>query len=78
MSQYVFVGTCSRCGGDVVVPSGPWASVVPHRPHCQDCGAQAAKGPIVDMVPCKTDAIRLDPDVTQVIADNLWDMYTRS
>lgn len=51
MTQYAFVGTCSLCGGDVVVPSGPWASVVPPRPHCQDCGAQAAKGPVIDVVP---------------------------
>lgn len=41
------IGTCSECGGPVIVPS----MMVNPVPHCQRCGATAAKphGPVIPM-----------------------------
>lgn len=44
------IGTCSRCGGRVSVPSN-WMSVVPAVPTCEGCGARpvAPHGPVIEM-----------------------------
>ena len=49
------LGTCSLCGGHVVVPT-MWMSVLPCRPTCQSCGATKADGPVIEMrrVPSST------------------------
>jgi hypothetical protein len=46
------VGTCSICGGTVVVPVF-WISIIPPVPTCKDCGAIKASGPIIPMTPRK-------------------------
>lgn len=50
------VGTCSRCGGRVVVCE-PWFSVRPQVPHCESCGATMAKphGPTIPMNPPRVE-----------------------
>jgi hypothetical protein len=45
------VGTCSICGGPVVVPTFYW-STIPPVPTCSQCGAtpaHPAHGPIIKM-----------------------------
>jgi hypothetical protein len=37
-TTYNILGKCSKCGGDVKVPS-VWMSVVPPVPTCSSCGA---------------------------------------
>lgn len=46
------IGTCSRCGGRVSVPT-IWHGVVPPIPTCESCGATKAQphGPVVPMDP---------------------------
>lgn len=45
------VGTCSICGGAVVVPT-VWMSIIPPVPTCSQCGATAAQhGPLIQMQP---------------------------
>ena len=47
------VGTCSRCGGDVVGHRGLWHSVNPPPPDtCQKCGAVREDFDVIKMV-CK-------------------------
>ena len=48
------VGTCSLCGGPVVVPTFYW-SVNPPTPTCKSCGATKQKdfGPVIPMTPSK-------------------------
>ncbi|MHC4619678.1 MAG: hypothetical protein ACYTEQ_18175 [Planctomycetota bacterium] len=46
------IGTCSICGGPVVVPMVFW-SVVPPVPTCGRCGATKGHGPVIDMVPAQ-------------------------
>lgn len=48
--NYQIVGTCSMCGGPVVLPM-VWHSVVPPVPTCMDCGAikKRSHGPTIDM-----------------------------
>ena len=49
--MYNIVGTCSLCGGRVMVPQ-VYHSVVPPTPTCESCGATAAtSGPVIPMVP---------------------------
>lgn len=37
------IGSCSKCGGDVVGWTGAWFSVnPPPPPHCTGCGAKIA------------------------------------
>lgn len=43
------IGTCSNCGGDVVV-HGVQYSTRPLPPRCRSCGATARK-PVIDMAP---------------------------
>lgn len=44
------IGTCSKCGGPVQVPS-PWSATIPPTPRCSSCGSVAANayGPVVPM-----------------------------
>lgn len=44
------VGTCSLCGGAVVMPA-IWFATVPPIPTCRNCGATKKKpyGPTVEM-----------------------------
>lgn len=45
------IGTCSICGGPVVVPQ-IWHSVLRPVPTCKQCGATMREyGPIIDMTP---------------------------
>ncbi len=46
------VGTCSLCGGAVML-SGNWMATVPQVPTCRSCGAikKQPHGPVIDMVP---------------------------
>ncbi len=45
------VGTCSRCGGDVVGHRGVWMSVTPPPPdRCSSCGAVRADD-VIQMSP---------------------------
>lgn len=47
--SYIVQGTCSLCGGQVVVPA-VWMSAVPPTPTCLGCGAVAAShGPVIPM-----------------------------
>lgn len=47
----MIVGTCSSCGGPMMVPD-LWGSVIPPTPKCSVCGAVAAKyGPVIQTVP---------------------------
>ena len=50
--SYTTVGTCSICGGAVVVPT-IWHSILPPTPYCIVCGATAANqhGPVIPMQP---------------------------
>ena len=47
----VAIGTCSLCGGRVVVPK-VWHGVTPPVPTCESCGAtkRPEYGPVIDMV----------------------------
>jgi hypothetical protein len=53
------VGTCSLCGGRVMLPS-IWHSVIPPEPTCERCHATAAPPelPVMKMRP-QRNAIRL-------------------
>ena len=44
------IGTCSRCGGPVTVPTA-WYATVPPVPTCAHCGATKAQpyGPVIEM-----------------------------
>lgn len=44
------VGTCSLCGGKVVVPFA-WWGIYPPVPQCEDCGAvqKNQHGPTIEM-----------------------------
>ena len=45
------IGTCSLCGGRVVVPE-VWMSVEPTVPECESCGATKREhGPVIEMEP---------------------------
>lgn len=45
------LGSCSICGGDVVMPNA-WYSVKPPVPTCERCGAKAVQHkPIIEMAP---------------------------
>ncbi len=45
------IGTCSVCGGRVLVPS-VWWGVIPPVPTCESCHATArSHGPVIDMLP---------------------------
>lgn len=48
----ITVGTCSLCGGRVVLHSG-WYSTIPQIPQCTGCGATKKQphGGIVEMEP---------------------------
>ena len=52
----VTIGTCSRCGGRVSIPSN-WMATTPAIPKCEGCGASKANphGPVIDMDPPKYD-----------------------
>ena len=50
MTEYVTVGTCSICGGEVRIPKY-WMSIIPPIPTCANCGATKRHGPVIDMVP---------------------------
>lgn len=43
------IGTCSECGGPVIMP----AMMVNPTPYCRDCGAIARQpyGPVIPMMP---------------------------
>lgn len=49
MNKHV-IGTCSICGGAVVVPL-VWMCVIPPVPRCESCGAVEAvnNGPVINM-----------------------------
>lgn len=48
------IGTCSECGGAVMVPE-VWLGVYPPIPTCRNCGAKAKQphGPVIPMEPNK-------------------------
>lgn len=52
------IGTCSQCGGPVVIP-GVWLGVIPPVPQCRNCGATAkpAYGKVIETEPIKRDAM---------------------
>lgn len=41
------LGSCSRCGGQVVIPD-IWHGIYPPRPTCVNCGA-TKKEPVIEM-----------------------------
>lgn len=47
------IGTCSLCGGAVVVFEGPWGGTVPPTPSCRSCHAESMEGygPVIAMKP---------------------------
>lgn len=46
---YTIVGTCSKCGGNVCVPT-IWGSTVPAIPTCSSCGATAKRNPHLPII----------------------------
>lgn len=47
------IGTCSICGGPVMVPS-VWMGIYPPIPECAHCGATSANyGPTIPMTPSR-------------------------
>lgn len=46
------IGTCSECGGRVVIPDA-WYGMIPPVPKCAKCGAVAEQpyGPTIKMKP---------------------------
>jgi len=48
----VVLGTCSNCGGPVVIPN-QYLSISQPKPRCLKCGASASNnfGPIIQMGP---------------------------
>ena len=48
------IGTCSRCGGPVQIPTY-WYGTVPPIPACAHCGALATRayGPVIPTEPVK-------------------------
>ena len=63
------IGTCSECGGPVVMPVS-YLSVIPPTPYCKQCGAtKLENGPVIPMRPSRggysltrhTDATRAKP-----------------
>lgn len=62
------IGTCSICGGAVVIPD-VWAGVIPPTPTCSKCGAQAAThGPIINMVPQNaTETVRYATSTSELL-----------
>lgn len=52
------IGICTRCGGDVVVPTF-WIGLMPPRPSCTGCKARPAPDPeTVIQVPVDHEEIR--------------------
>lgn len=45
----MLVGSCSICGGEVLVPKA-WSGLYPPVPTCRQCGGTAKK-PVIEMVP---------------------------
>lgn len=52
--SFTIIGSCSICGGSVVVPT-IWFGIYPPVPKCQDCGAtkKESAGPVIPMEPSK-------------------------
>ena len=61
----IIVGSCSLCGGEVVVPRFIW-SVIEPIPTCRKCGATEAKKklPVIDMEPSPQKYITTTSDRT--------------
>lgn len=55
------IGTCSNCGGKVMIHDGPWYGVIPPEPRCSSCGAGVRK-PVMQMG-------KPNENVTTVITD---------
>lgn len=46
------IGTCSRCGGQVIGWAGAWFGVTPPPPaRCRSCGGVAGVGPVIKTYP---------------------------
>lgn len=54
------IGTCSICGGPVIVPD-IWLGIVPPDPECGSCGAvkRESHGPVIDMQPVPPPTTRI-------------------
>ena len=54
------LGTCSLCGGNVVVPV-IWFGISPPTPSCERCGGRASGGPVI---PMRRDTTRTATTIT--------------
>lgn len=71
MFDKMAIGTCSLCGGRVVVDS-VHMSVVPPTPTCERCGAvKAEHGPVIDMTPAPV-ATREWPTLSNSTTGRRW------
>jgi hypothetical protein len=43
------IGTCSLCGGNVVIHEGAWMGINPPKPYCVKCGAVEDNSPVIKM-----------------------------
>jgi hypothetical protein len=69
------IGSCSLCGGDVVGHVGAWWSVLPPPPaRCTSCGARAATGPVIPMVPASPQR---EQSVTVTTAGSCLNQYAQ-
>ncbi len=57
--SYTVLGTCSICGGKIIVPK-VWLGLYPPTPSCMSCGAvpKDAHGPVIPMEPRKIESRR--------------------
>ena len=49
--MYRVIGTCSQCGGKVVIPD-VWGGIIPPTPTCQRCHATLEQ-PVITATPAK-------------------------
>ena len=54
--MYRVIGTCSQCGGKVVIPD-VWGGIIPPTPTCQHCHATLEQPVITTTQPNHLNAI---------------------
>lgn len=67
----MIVGTCSACGGTMVVPD-VWGGITPPTPRCSNCGGVAVRCvpvlPVIQVVPePKREEVRTGADTNDIL-----------